>query len=132
MQFVNIPTKIQLSRDITLEDISNMRDECFDLSDFSIDEHGFSCHENETIQYIGNETDERLIKLWCLAIATTSNFNHRYCYCHIDDDYLFDDDQLLDEVWKIAVKKGLIFDNFGDAIRQLGYIPGQAGPETVN
>lgn len=37
-----MPTKLQ--RDITLEDISNMRDECFDLSDFNIDEHGSSCH----------------------------------------------------------------------------------------
>ncbi len=42
MQSTNMPTKIR--RDITLEDISNMKDERFNLSDFNIDEHGFSCH----------------------------------------------------------------------------------------
>lgn len=128
-------TKIR--RDITLEDISNMRDECFDLSDFSIDYHEMGCHENDTINYTGNETDEQLIKLWCLAIVTTGYFTHNYCYCQISDNYksLFDDDdddELLDEAWKIAVKKGLTYDNFGDAIRQLGYIPGQAEPTAVS
>lgn len=29
----------------------------------------------------------------------------------------------LDEAWKLAVKKGLNYERFGDAIRKLGYIP---------
>jgi hypothetical protein len=42
MQSTNMPTKIQ--RDITLEDISNMRYEIPDTSYFNIDGHGSSCH----------------------------------------------------------------------------------------
>ena len=116
-----------LRKDITLEDISNMTDENFNLDDFSIDYHEMGCHESETITYIGTETDENIIKLWCLAIATTTDFCHDSICCYMNDDVdfngLFDIyDELLKEAWELAVKKGLMFEPFGDAIRKLGYI----------
>lgn len=77
------------------------------------------------IQLFIQVTDERLIKLWCLAIAVTGGFCHDKIYCHIDmDEMLFEsDDELLYTAWKLAVKKGLNYERFGDAIRKLGYIP---------
>ena len=104
-----------------------MTNEDFDLNDFSIDYHEMGCHASETITYTGKEKDENIVKLWCLAIATTTNFCHDSICCYMDDDKDFNglfetNDELLEEAWKLAVKKGLIFKPFGDAIRKLGYV----------
>jgi len=117
---------IKLTRDITLNDIMKMSlsDVDIDTSDFSIDEHAFGCHESESIIYNGDEKDENIIKLWCLAIASTFNFDHNRINCYIGESYnhIFDNDDL-SKAWKLAVDNNLMFSNFGNAIRQLGYQP---------
>ena len=119
---------IKLTRDITLGDIIKMSltDVQVDTSDFSIDYHEMGCHGSDTIVYDGDEKDENIIKLWCLAIVSTCNFDHNRINCYIGEscNHIFDnDDNILSEAWKLAVDNNLMFSNFGNAIRQLGYQP---------
>ncbi len=49
----------------------------------------------DTIQLFIQVTDEKFIKLWCLAIAITGGFCHDKIYCHIDmDEMLFESDEV--------------------------------------
>lgn len=114
---------------ITLDEISNFgRDEDYDEFDnFSIDNHEMGCHYHDSVNYVGDETDENIIRLWFLAfvVAKQDELHHKRVFCYIYDEFddAFDENnELLADAWKLAVDKGLTYSAFGDAIRQLGWI----------